>query len=171
MKTCDLASVALPLTSRYWVYPSFLLLPVSSWGSVTANALLCRIAPPPHPPDPCSLLICWFSQLWQRTQWLGLVVGVSDLQPQPLAGHALLMVRFRWVYGLSFRPTKCWLGYRSPARNCCLPFARSLWPFHLRNSSVVLSYDLVLLAPVSLPCCGRMGYVVRLRVGCLRCLV
>ena len=36
---------------------------------------------------------------------------------------------------------------------------------------MVLSYDFVLLAPVSLPCRGRMGCVVGLRVGCLRFLV
>ena len=36
-KNCDLASVAFPRTSRYRVYPSFLLLPVSSCGSVTAK--------------------------------------------------------------------------------------------------------------------------------------
>ena len=36
---------------------------------------------------------------------------------------------------------------------------------------MVLSYDFVLLAPVSLPCLGRMGCVVGLRVGCLRFLV
>ena len=35
---------------------------------------------------------------------------------------------------------------------------------------MVLSYDFVLLAPVSLPCLGRMGCVVGLRVGCLRFL-
>ena len=68
-------------------------------------------------------------------------------------------------------PTKCWLGYESPAGDCGLPFAWFMWPFHLRNSSVVLSYDFVLLAQVSLPCRGRMGCVVALRVGCLRFLV
>ena len=36
-KNCDLASVAFPRTSCYWVYPSLLLLPVSSCGSVTAK--------------------------------------------------------------------------------------------------------------------------------------
>ena len=90
-------------TSRYWVYPCFLLLPVSSCGSVTANALLCGIAPPRPPPGPSSLLISWFSLLWPRAQWLGLVVRVSDLLPLPLTRHALLLFRFRWVYGLSFR--------------------------------------------------------------------
>ena len=102
-KNCDLASVAFSRTSRYWVYPSFLLLLVSSCGSVTANTLLCGIAPPRPPLGPCSLLIGWFSLLWLRAQWSGLVVGVSDLPPLPLTGHALLLVRFRWVYGLSFR--------------------------------------------------------------------
>ena len=68
-------------------------------------------------------------------------------------------------------PTKCWLVYGSPAGDYGLPFAWTIWPFHLRNSSVVLSYDIVLLAPVSLPCSGRMGCVVGLRVGCLRFLV
>ena len=68
-------------------------------------------------------------------------------------------------------PTKCWLGYGSPAGDYGLPFARSIWPFHLRNSNVVLNYDFVLLAPVSLPCLGRMGCVVGLRVGCLRFLL
>ena len=67
------------------------------------NTLLCGIAPPRLPPGPCSLLIGWFSLLWPRAQWLGLVVGVSDLQPLPLTGHALLLVWFQWVYGLSLR--------------------------------------------------------------------
>ena len=49
----------------------------------------------------CSLLIGRLSLLWPRAQWLGLVVGVSDLPPLPLTRHALLLVRFRWVYGLS----------------------------------------------------------------------
>ena len=102
-KNCDLGSVAFPRTSRYWVYPSFLLLLVSSCGSVTANTLLSGIAPSRPPPGPCSLLIGWFSLLWPRAHWLGLVVGVSDLPPLPLTGHALLLVRFRWVYSLSFR--------------------------------------------------------------------
>ena len=67
--------------------------------------------------------------------------------------------------------TKCWLSYGSPAVDYGLPYARSLWPLHLSNSSVVLSYKFVLLAPVSLPCLGRMGCAVGLRVGCLRFFV
>ena len=67
------------------------------------NALLCGIALSRPPPGPCSLLIDWFPLLWLRAQWLELVVGVSDLLPLPLTGHAFLLVRFRWVYGLSFR--------------------------------------------------------------------
>ena len=67
------------------------------------NTLLCGIAPPRPPLDPCSLLIGWFSLLWPCAQWLGLAVGVSDLPPLPLTGHAPLLVRFRWVHGLSFR--------------------------------------------------------------------
>ena len=61
--------------------------------------------------------------------------------------------------------------YRPPAGDCGLPFARSIWPFHLRNLSVALSYDFVLLAPVSLPCLGRMGCAVGLRLCCLRFLI
>ena len=68
-------------------------------------------------------------------------------------------------------PTKCWLGYGSPAGDYGLPVARSICPFHLQNSSVVLSYDFLLLGPVSLPCLARMGCVVGLNVGCLRFLV
>ena len=75
----------------------------SSCGPVTAKRSLCGIAPPRPPPGPCSLLISRFSLLWPRTQWLGLVVGVSDLPPLPLTGHALLLDRFRCVYCLSFR--------------------------------------------------------------------
>ena len=67
------------------------------------KALLCGIAPPRPPPGHCSLLIGRFSLLWPRAQWLRLVVGVSDLLPLLLTGHALLLVRFWWVYGLSFR--------------------------------------------------------------------
>ena len=51
----------------------------------------------------------------------------------------------------------------------------ALRPVHvtlpIRNSCVVLGYDFVLLAPVSLPYLGRMGCAVGLRVGCLRFLV
>ena len=93
-KNCDLASVAFSRTSRYWVYPSFLLLPVSSCGPVTANALFCGTTPPRPPPSPCSLLIGWAPLLLSRTQWLGLAVGVSDLPPLPLTGHAHSPVRF-----------------------------------------------------------------------------
>ena len=75
----------------------------SSYGPVTAKRSFCGIAPPRPPPGPCSLLIGRFSLLWLCAQWLGLVVGVSDLPPLPLTGHAPLLVRFRWVYGLSFR--------------------------------------------------------------------
>ena len=75
----------------------------SSCGPVTGKRSLCGITPPRLPPGPCSLLIGWFSLLWLRAQWLGQVVGVSDLPPLPITGHALLLVRFRWVYGLSFR--------------------------------------------------------------------
>ena len=66
----------------------------SSCGPVTAKRSLCGIAPPRPPPGPCSLLIGWFSLLWPRAQWLGLVVGVSDLPPLPLTGHASFLVRF-----------------------------------------------------------------------------
>ena len=64
--------------------------------------------------------------------------------------------------------TKCWLGYGSPAGDFGLPFAWSIWPFHIRNSSMMLTHDFVLLAPMPLPCLGRMGCVAGLRVGCLR---
>ena len=64
--------------------------------------------------------------------------------------------------------SKCWLSYGSPAWDFGLPFTWSIWPFHLRNSSMVLTYDFVLLAPVPLPCLGRMGGVVGRRVGCLQ---
>ena len=75
----------------------------SSCGPVTAKRSLCGIAPRRPPPGPCALLIGSFPLLWPRAQWLGLVAGVSDLPPLPLTGHALLLVRFRWVYGLSLR--------------------------------------------------------------------
>ena len=91
LKNRDLAPVPFPRTSHYWVYPSFLLLPVFSCGSVTANALLCCTAPPRPPPRPCSRLIGWFFLLRQRAQWVELAVGVSDLPPLSLAGHALLL--------------------------------------------------------------------------------
>ena len=66
----------------------------SSCGPVTAKRSLCGIAPPRPPPGPFSLLIGRISLLWPRAQWLGLVVGVSDVPPLPLTGHALLLVRF-----------------------------------------------------------------------------
>ena len=75
----------------------------SSCALVTGKRSLCGIAPPCPTPAPCSLLIGRFSLLWPRAQWLGLVVGVSDLPPLPLTWHAILLVRFRWVYRLSFR--------------------------------------------------------------------
>ena len=58
------------------------------------NALLCGTAPPRPPPGPCSLLIGQSLLPLLRTQWLGLAVGVSDLPPLPLTGHALFLVRF-----------------------------------------------------------------------------
>ena len=85
--------------------PSFILLVLglplpppllsSSCGPVRAKRSLYGITPPRPPPGPCSLLIGWFSLLWPRAQWLGLVVGVSDLPPLPLTGHASLLVPFR----------------------------------------------------------------------------
>ena len=75
----------------------------SSRGPVTAKRLLCGIAPARPSPGPCSLLIGRFSLLWLLAQCLRLVVRVSDLLPLPLTWHALLLVRVRWVYGLSFR--------------------------------------------------------------------
>ena len=66
----------------------------SSCGPVTAKRSLCDIAPPRPPPGPCSLLIGWPLLLLSRTQWFCLVVGVSDLPPLPLTGHALFLVRF-----------------------------------------------------------------------------
>ena len=85
-----------------WVYPSLLPCSVRPVAQLQPTALLCGIAPPRPPPGPCSLLIGQFSLLWLRAQWVGLVVGVSDLPPLPLMGHALLLVRFRWVCGLPF---------------------------------------------------------------------
>ena len=76
----------------------------SSCGPVTAKRSLCGIAPPRPPLGPCSLLIGWPLLLLSRTQWFGLVVGVSDLPPLPLTGHASLLVRFRWTYGFFFLP-------------------------------------------------------------------
>ena len=64
--------------------------------------------------------------------------------------------------------TKSTLGYRSRTGDFGLPFTWSIWPFHLQNSSMVLTYDFVLLATVPLPCLGRMGCVAGLRLGCLR---
>ena len=58
------------------------------------NALLCDIAPPRPLLGPCSLLIGRYLLLLLRTHWLGLAVGVSDLLPLPLTGHALILVRF-----------------------------------------------------------------------------
>ena len=58
------------------------------------NALLCGISPPRPPPGPCSLLIGWPLLLLSLTQWLWLAVGVSDLPPLPLTGHALFLVPF-----------------------------------------------------------------------------
>ena len=85
--------------------PSLVLLvigstpPSSSYRSrpvaqLQPNAPLCGIAPPRPPPGPCSLLIGWSLLLLSRTQWLGLAVGVSDLPPLPLTGHALFLVQF-----------------------------------------------------------------------------
>ena len=85
--------------------PSLVLLvigstpPSSSYRSrpvaqLQPNALLCGIAPPRSLLSPCSLLIGWSLLLLLRTQWSGLAVGVSDLPPLPLTGHALFLVRF-----------------------------------------------------------------------------
>ena len=71
---------------------------------VTAKRCVCGIAPPRPPPGPCSLLIGWPLLLLSRTQWFGLVVGVSDLPSLPLTGHASLLVQFRWTYGFLFLP-------------------------------------------------------------------
>ena len=76
----------------------------SSCGPFTAKHRLCGITPPHPPLGPCSLLIGWSLLLLSRKQWFGLVVGVSDLPPLPLTGHASLLVRFRWTYGLFFLP-------------------------------------------------------------------
>ena len=69
------------------------------------NALLCGITPPRPPPGPCSLLIGRSLLLLSRMQWLGFAVGVSDLPPLPLTGHALLLVRF--PVDLRFLPPSC----------------------------------------------------------------
>ena len=66
----------------------------SSGGPVTAKRSLGGIPPPRPPPGPCTLLIGWSPLLLSPTQWFGLVVGVSDLPPLPLTGHALFLVRF-----------------------------------------------------------------------------
>ena len=76
----------------------------SSCGPLTAVRSLCGITLPRPPPGPCSLLIGWSLLLLSRTQWFGLVVGVSDLPPLPLTGHASLLLRFRWTYGFFFLP-------------------------------------------------------------------
>ena len=68
-------------------------------------------------------------------------------------------------------PTKCWLGFRISRWGSLLALRPVYMALPLRNSCVVLSYDFVLLAPVSLPCLGRMGCVVGLRASCLRLLV
>ena len=73
--------------------------PASSYRSRPVAQLqpiahLCGIAPPRPPPGPCSLLIGWSLLLLLRTQWLGSAVGVSDLPPLPLTGHALFLVQF-----------------------------------------------------------------------------
>ena len=57
-------------------------------------ALLSGIALPRPPLGSCSLLIGWSLLLLSRMQRLGMAVGVSDLPPLPLTGHALSLVRF-----------------------------------------------------------------------------
>ena len=64
--------------------------------------------------------------------------------------------------------TKCWLGLRISRWGLRLALRPVYMAFPLRNSSVVLTYGFVLLAPVPLPCLGRMGCFVGLWVGCLR---
>ena len=101
----------------------------------------------------------------------GLVVGFSCSRLWPfgvmhLSGSAL-----------SGRPTdislgchtltKCWLGLRI-SRWGLRPALRPVYmALHPQNSSVVLTYGFVVLAPVPLPCLGRMGCVVGLWVSCL----
>ena len=64
--------------------------------------------------------------------------------------------------------TKCWLGLRISRWGLRLALRPVYMALPLRNSSVALTYGFVLLAPVPLPCLGRMGCVVGLWVGCLR---
>ena len=91
------------------------------------NALLCGIAPSRSPPGPCSLLISWSLLLLSRTQWLGLAVGVSDLPPLPLTGHALFLVRF--PVDLPFLLPSChtlrYRGYGSPTGDTTSPWSMS----------------------------------------------
>ena len=78
----------------------------SSSGPVTAKRSLCGISPPRPPPGPCSLLIGWSLLLLSHTQWLSLIVGDSDLPPQPLTGHASISketIYVRWTQPASGR--------------------------------------------------------------------
>ena len=57
-------------------------------------APLCGITALRPSQGPGSLLIGWSLLLLLCMQWLGSAVGVSDLQPLPLTGHAPFLVRF-----------------------------------------------------------------------------
>jgi len=81
---------------------------------------------------------------------------------------------FRWAYGHYFalpHTSVCvGFGYRSSFWWSCLPLGlgrkspRYIYRYLLVNGS--MAYGIVLLAPWPLPCCGRMGSVVGLWVGC-----
>ena len=103
-KNSDLASVAFSRTSRYWVYPSFLLTPVSSCGSVTAKRSFMWHRPAtPYSGSlfPSDRLV---SSAVVAYAAVGLAGGVLDLPPLPLIGDALFLVRFP-VYLRFFLPS------------------------------------------------------------------
>ena len=102
----------------------------------------------------------------------GLVVGCSCSRLWPfgvmhLSGFALSGGPTDFSLGCHTL-TKCWLGLRISRWGLRLALRPVYMDLPLRNSSVVLTYGFVLLAPVPLPCLGRMGCVVGLWVGCLR---
>ena len=157
-----------------WVYPSLLLCSVRPVAQLQPNALY--VASPHHAllrvPVPFSLAGS-FCCGCVRSGW-GWLLAVQTYGLCPSQGmHSYCS----GSGGSTVFPfgrhtlTKCWLGYGSPAWDYGLPFAGTIWPFHLQNLSVVLSYDFVLLAPLSLPCLGRMGCVAGLMLGCLPFLV
>ena len=102
----------------------------------------------------------------------GLLVGYSCSRLSPLG------VMHPSGFALSGGPTDFSLGCHTLAK-CWLSLHISRWGLRfalrpaymalpLRNSSVVLTYGFVLLAPVPLPCLGTMGCALGLRVGCLQ---